>query len=152
MKILSSKPVDSDVLLFDWMIVAFVVVVAVLRGPLSARRRMREQGLRAIGNLAIRLDNRRLLGVAGACEGKCTSDFILIFGAMGFLSLVIFIVVVVVSALWLSTDSAGVAEHGLRALGNLAVRVENSKLLGTAGACEGESVLALTETNCLFSR
>ena len=72
---------------------------------------------------------------------------------MGFLSLVIFIVVVVVAALQgLSTDSAGVAEHGLRALGNLAVRVENGKLLGTAGACEGESVLAVTETYCLFSR
>ena len=53
------------------------VVVAVLRGPLSGSVDAAEQGLRAVGNLAKYSDNnRRLLGVAGACEGKCSRPIV----------------------------------------------------------------------------
>ena len=48
----------------------FSVVVAVLRGPLSDIAGVAEQGLRAVGNLAIRDHNNRLLGDAGACKGE----------------------------------------------------------------------------------
>ena len=47
------------------------VVVAMLQGPLSDKAGAVEQGLRAIGNLAdSNDDNRKLLGAAGACDGK----------------------------------------------------------------------------------
>ena len=38
------------------------------------------------------------------------------------------------------SDSAGVTEAGLGALGTLAVDDDNRRLLGAAGACEGEYV------------
>ena len=46
------------------------VVVAVLRGPLSDHPAVVEQGLLAVGNLAVRADNSKLLRFAGACEGE----------------------------------------------------------------------------------
>ena len=46
------------------------VIVAILRGPLSGSASVVEQGLRAIQNLAINDENRRLLGAAGACKGE----------------------------------------------------------------------------------
>ena len=36
------------------------------------------------------------------------------------------------------STSAGAAEQGLRAIGNLTSRVDNTKLLGAAGACAGK--------------
>ena len=36
------------------------------------------------------------------------------------------------------SETASVAEQGLLAIRNLAVRDESSRLLGIAGACEGE--------------
>ena len=46
------------------------MVVAALRGPVSGNANVAEAALTAIGNLAARDDNRRLLGTAGACEGE----------------------------------------------------------------------------------
>ena len=47
------------------------VVVAVLRGLLSGTAGVAQNGLGAIWNLALNSDdNKRLLGAAGACEGK----------------------------------------------------------------------------------
>ena len=47
------------------------VVVAVLRGPFSGFAGVAEQGLRAVWNMAKKNDeNRRLFGIAGACEGE----------------------------------------------------------------------------------
>ena len=64
---------------------------------------------------------------------------------LGFLWRFILIVVAVVALLLRRpfSRSVGVAEYGLRAIGNLAVRDDNNRrLLGAAGACEGESMNA----------
>ena len=45
-------------------------VVAVLQGPLSETAVVVKQSLRAIRNLAVRFDNKKRLGNAGACEGE----------------------------------------------------------------------------------
>ena len=46
------------------------VLMAMLRVELSGNAGLVEHGLRALGNLAMRDDSRRLLGVTGACEGE----------------------------------------------------------------------------------
>ena len=48
---------------------ASTAVVALLRLPSSDTEFLAEAGLRAIGNLAVRDENSRLLGAVGACEG-----------------------------------------------------------------------------------
>ena len=53
------------------------VVVALLQGPLSSSADVAQQGLLAIQNLAAREDNRKLLAVAGACEGEQAILFLL---------------------------------------------------------------------------
>ena len=47
-----------------------VVLVAMLRVELSGNAGLAEHGLRALGNLAMTDDSRKLLGVGGACEGE----------------------------------------------------------------------------------
>ena len=46
------------------------VVMAVLQRLCLDREDCAEDALRVIGNLAIRVDNRSLLGAVGACEGE----------------------------------------------------------------------------------
>ena len=50
------------------MISMVPVVVTLLQGSLSGNGT--EQGLRAMANLAVRGENCRLLGAAGACDGE----------------------------------------------------------------------------------
>ena len=50
--------------------VGAAVVVALLRGPLFRQVVVATAGLQAIGNLAVRDDNRKLLVAAGACDGE----------------------------------------------------------------------------------
>ena len=54
-------------LLYLYLVVS--VVVSLLRGPLAGREYVAEQGLRAIGILALNDDNNGILETAGACEG-----------------------------------------------------------------------------------
>ena len=46
------------------------VVVKLLQGSLSINVGVAQQGLWAIRNLAVKDDNKELLGAAGACEGE----------------------------------------------------------------------------------
>ena len=46
------------------------MVVKLLRGPLFRQVVVATAGLQAIGNLAVRDDNKKLLGAAGACDGQ----------------------------------------------------------------------------------
>ena len=48
----------------------YAVLVEMLRVRLSVNAGLVEHSLRALGNLAMRDDSRRLLGVTGACEGE----------------------------------------------------------------------------------
>ena len=64
------------------------VVVAVLRGPLSAIADVTEQGLWAIGHLSGKEENTRVFGSVGAC--KCewcwtslSSQFLLLILCVG---------------------------------------------------------------------
>ena len=71
--------------------VLIAVVVTVLQGPLSESARVVEQGFWAIRNLAIRENNGKRLGAAGACQGEsiivfCYLQdvrFLLLTGAVG---------------------------------------------------------------------
>ena len=55
---------------FCWLRVGAAVVVKLLRGPLFRQVVVATAGLQAIGNLAVRDDNKKLLGAAGACDGE----------------------------------------------------------------------------------
>ena len=46
------------------------MVLDLLRGPLSGNTGVAEAGLRALHNLAVKDDDKRLLVAAGACEGE----------------------------------------------------------------------------------
>ena len=48
------------------------MIAALLKGPLSLKGDVAEQGLKVIGDLADEVENCRLLESAGACEGEFT--------------------------------------------------------------------------------
>ena len=50
--------------------VTVTAVMAVVSGSLSDRASVAEAGLRAVAKLAASVDNRKLLGKAGACQGE----------------------------------------------------------------------------------
>ena len=128
------------------------VVVALLRGPLSGAEIIVELGLRAVGNLAVSDDSSRLLGAAGACDGeKVLSRFVSFLSGIPLPTsscscpdcLIVLTVVVMAVLRGPFYSNTSVIEQGLWAIRNLAVRDDNSRLLGTAGACEGDQIVSL---------
>ena len=69
---MASQSSNPDVLinLVLRVIVMVVVVVAVLRGPLSENTSTAEAGMGAIRNLSLSENNERILAAAGAGEGE----------------------------------------------------------------------------------
>ena len=98
-------------------------------------------GMRACANLAAdNNENSRLLGAAGACEGEGKS-FCFFFSIRHAIADAFAVVVAAVVVEFLQgpfSNLAGVVEQGLWAIRNLAVREDNSRRFGAAGACNGE--------------
>ena len=126
------------------------VAVAMLRRSLFTT--VVGQSLRAIRNLAVRDDNKILLGNAGACEGESLEQPGFIFISHLLISQLrdtlacrlllccrpVPVMVAVVVRVLRGTIGGGVAVQGLWIIRYLADNVENRRLLGAAGACKGE--------------